>query len=154
MRAVVQRVLNASVSVDNNTVGLCKKGFLILVCAENGDTEFDAEILASKIAKLRIFSDLNDKMNLSIIDVGGEVLSISQFTLCADVKKGNRPSFANAMEPIGAENLYELFCKKLSESGIKSVQKGIFGADMKVSLVNDGPVTVILDTKIWRKYEN
>lgn len=154
MRAVVQRVLNASVIVDGNTVGSCEKGFLILVCAENGDTEFDAEILAAKIAKLRIFSDSNGKMNLSITDVGGEVLSISQFTLCADVKKGNRPSFANAMEPVGVEMLYELFCKKLSDNGIKSVQKGIFGADMKVSLLNDGPVTVILDTKIWRKYED
>lgn len=154
MRAVVQRVLNAFVSVDKNTVGSCKKGFLILICAENGDTEFDAEILAAKISKLRVFSDSNGKMNLSITDVGGEVLSISQFTLCADVKKGNRPSFANAMEPVGAEMLYELFCKKLSDNGIKSVQKGIFGADMKVSLLNDGPVTVILDTKIWRKYED
>ena len=93
-------------------------------------------------------------MNLSLLDIDGEVLAISQFTLCADVKKGNRPSFIGAMEPVGAENLYKYFCQKLREEGVKKVDEGIFGADMQVSLVNDGPVTILYDTEIWRKNGN
>ena len=154
MRLIIQRVAHASVTINGKVKSSIGKGLLILVGIEDADDTTDAEWLCKKVANLRIFDDENGVMNLSVKDIDGEILIISQFTLFASTKKGNRPSFANAMEPIGAENLYELFCKKLSESGIKSVQKGIFGADMKVSLVNDGPVTVILDTKIWRKYEN
>lgn len=151
MKAVVQRVLKASVSVDGNVVGSCNQGYLILLGAAQGDSEADAEILARKIANLRVFCDNEDKMNLSLLDIGGEVLAVSQFTLCADLKKGNRPSFINAMEPQTAEKLYDYFCDKLLESGIKKVDKGIFGADMKVQLVNDGPVTIVYDTEIWKK---
>lgn len=154
MKAVVQRVLNSSVEVEGNIVGSCKQGYMILLCAEDGDTSDDADILAAKIANLRVFCDENDNMNKSILDINGECLVISQFTLCADLKKGNRPSFIGAMNSIDADNLYNYFCNKLSENGIKSVEKGIFGADMKVSLINDGPVTIIYDTKIWRKNGN
>ena len=154
MKAVIQRVSSASVTVDGKTVGSCNSGYLILFGAADGDTEADVEILAKKTAGLRIFCDENDKMNLSILDIEGEILAISQFTLCADVKKGNRPSFISAMEPVEAERLYKLYCSKLREYGIKSVQEGIFGADMKVSLVNDGPVTILFDTEIWRKNGN
>lgn len=151
MKAIIQRVLNASVEVDGEIVGSCNEGFLVLVGAADGDTVEDAEILARKTANLRVFCDENDKMNLSVLDIGGEILAISQFTLLADVKKGNRPSFINAMEPTKANELYETYCEKLLEAGVKKVDKGIFGADMKVSLLNDGPVTIIYDTKIWKK---
>ena len=154
MKAVIQRVSSASVEVDGNIVGSCNKGYMILFGAGEGDTEADTEILAQKTANLRIFEDENGKMNKSIIDVNGEVLAISQFTLLADVKKGNRPSFIKAMEPVEAERLYKLFCTKLRENGISKVDEGIFGADMKVSLVNDGPVTILYDTEIWRKNGN
>ena len=151
MKAVIQRVSEASVAVDSKVVGSCKKGFMILFGACDGDTEADIEILARKIANLRIFCDEDDKMNLSLLDIDGEVLAISQFTLCANTKKGNRPSFIEAMEPNKANEYYERFCQLLLENGVKKVEKGIFGADMKVSLINDGPVTIILDTKIWSK---
>ena len=154
MKAIIQRVTEASVSVDGEIKGSCGKGYMILLGAAEGDTEAEAELLARKTANLRIFCDENDKMNLSILDVEGEVLAISQFTLLADVKKGNRPSFINAMEPNRANELYEYFCEKLREEGIKKVEQGVFGADMKVSLVNDGPVTIIYDTEIWRKNGN
>ena len=154
MKAVIQRVTSASVSVDGKTVGECEKGYMILFGAGEGDTEADVEILAKKTANLRVFCDENDKMNLSILDIGGEILAISQFTLLADVKKGNRPSFINAMEPVEAERLYKHYCSKLRELGIKKVDEGVFGADMSVSLVNDGPVTIIFDTEIWRKNGN
>ncbi|MBR7133258.1 MAG: D-tyrosyl-tRNA(Tyr) deacylase [Clostridia bacterium] len=154
MKAVIQRVSNAEVCVDGQTVGSCNQGFLILVGAAQGDTEQDAELLARKTANLRVFCDDDDKMNLSVLDIEGEVLAISQFTLCADVKKGNRPSFINAMEPVRANELYELYCSKLREYGVKRVEQGVFGADMKVSLLNDGPVTIIFDTDIWRKNGN
>jgi D-tyrosyl-tRNA(Tyr) deacylase len=114
-----------------------------------GDTEKHADLLARKVSALRVFEDENSKMNLSILDVGGEILAISQFTLCADCKKGNRPSFTPSEEPEKANALYEVFCEKLKEYGVKKVDKGIFGADMKVSLVNDGPVTICFDTDIW-----
>ena len=154
MKAVIQRVKEASVSVDGKVVGECKQGYMILLGAADGDTLEDVEILARKTANLRVFCDENDKMNKSILDIDGEILAISQFTLCADVKKGNRPSFINALEPVKAEEYYDIFCLKLLENGVKKVSKGIFGADMQVSLINDGPVTIIYDTEIWRKNEN
>lgn len=154
MKAVIQRVSSASVKVDGEVVGSCGMGYMILFGAAEGDTEADADILARKIAALRIFCDSNDKMNLSIKDIDGEILAISQFTLCADVKKGNRPSFTGAMEPVEAERLYKYFCNKLREEGIKKVDEGVFGGDMSVSLVNEGPVTILYDTEIWRKNGN
>lgn len=149
MKAVIQRVLNSSVSVDGEVVGSCEKGYMILVGVQQGDTEKHADLLAKKTANLRVFKDENDKMNLSILDIDGEVLAISQFTLCADCKKGNRPSFAQSESPERANELYEYYCQKLREYGVKKVDKGIFGANMKVSLVNDGPVTICFDTDIW-----
>ena len=151
MKAVIQRVTNASVEVEGNVVGSCNKGYMILLGAHESDTLSDVETLANKVVNLRVFSDEDDKMNKSILDVDGEILAISQFTLCANVKKGNRPSFIEAMKPDTAHEMYELFCKGLLELGVKRVEKGVFGADMKVSLVNDGPVTIIYDTEIWRK---
>lgn len=151
MKAVIQRVLSADVKVDGNITGAIDKGLLVLLGVMDGDTEKDAEIMASKIAKLRIFEDEDEKMNLSVLDIGGSILSVSQFTLCADVKKGNRPSFTPSAHPDTANALYERFNAFLLENGVKSVEKGIFAADMKVSLVNDGPVTIIFDTDIWNK---
>lgn len=144
MKAVVQRVTEARVTVDGETVGQIGKGFLVLLGVGQDDTEEDAQRLAHKIAGLRIFSDENDKINLSLADVGGALLVISQFTLYADCRKGNRPNFINAGKPDKAEKLYEYFldeCGKL----VPTVEKGIFGADMKVGLLNDGPFTVILE---------
>lgn len=154
MKAVIQRVLNASVSVDGKTVGQCKKGYMILFCACENDTEEEIELLAKKVVALRIFEDENGKMNRSILDERGEVLAISQFTLAADLKKGNRPSFVHAMNPKTASAFYDRFCERLSAEGVSSVEKGIFGADMQVSLVNDGPVTIIMDTEIWHHHGN
>lgn len=149
MKAVIQRVLNSSVSVDGKVVGAAEKGYMILVGVVKGDTEKHADLLARKTAALRVFEDENGKMNLSVLDVDGEILAISQFTLCADCKKGNRPSFTPSEEPERAKELYEVYCKKLLEYGVKKVEQGVFGADMKVSLVNDGPVTICFDTDIW-----
>ena len=154
MKAVIQRVESASVSVAGKIAGACEKGFMLLFGAAKGDTEADAELLARKTANLRVFCDENGKMNKSVLDIGGGILAISQFTLCADVKKGNRPSFTDALEPQKAEELYNFFCERLKAEGVNRVEKGIFGADMKVSLVNDGPVTIIFDTEIWRKNGN
>ncbi len=151
MKTVIQRVLNADVKVDGKTVGSCQNGYMILFCSVEGDTREDIDILAKKVANLRIFEDENGKMNKSIIDVSGEVLCISQFTLAADTKKGNRPSFIKAMNPKVANDYYNDFCTKLKSMGINRVEKGIFGADMQVSLINNGPVTIILDTEIWKK---
>ncbi len=151
MKAVIQRVKRADVSVDGKTVGEIGKGYLILLGVVEGDTEHEAQVLAVKTAKLRIFEDENEKMNLSVNDVDGEVLVVSQFTLCADCKKGNRPSFTPSAAPEVANRLYELYSSLLVENGVKRVANGIFGADMQVSLVNDGPVTIILDTDLWRK---
>lgn len=151
MKAVIQRVESASVKVDGKIVGSCDKGYMILFGAAEGDTEAEAELLARKTVNLRIFCDENDKMNKSLLDVDGEILAISQFTLCADVKKGNRPSFTGALEPQRAEELYGFYCEKLKELGVKRVEKGVFGADMKVELINDGPVTILFDTDIWSK---
>ncbi len=151
MRAVIQRVKSADVTVEGNVCGKCNQGFMILFCAVEGDTQAEIDLLARKTATLRVFEDDDGKMNKSILDIDGEVLCISQFTLAADTKKGNRPSFINAMEPITAKKYYELYCDALKNNGIRSVETGEFGADMQVSLINDGPVTIILDTDVWKK---
>ena len=150
MKAVVQRCFSASVSVDGAVSGSIDKGFLVLLGVGEEDTKQAAEIMANKIAALRVFTDQNDKMNLSLKDVDGKVLAVSNFTLCADTKKGNRPSFSKAMAPDEALRLYNLFCNKLTEQGMV-VEKGVFGADMKISMEGDGPVTIILDTEVWMK---
>lgn len=146
MRAVIQRVSQAKVVVDDNTVGQIGKGFMILLGVHEQDTQADVDYLVGKISKLRVFEDEQQKMNRSIIDVGGEILSISQFTLFADTKKGNRPSFVQAAKPDTAIPLYEAFNEGLRQAGIP-VETGIFGADMKCHLVNDGPVTIIIDSQ-------
>ena len=151
MRAVIQRVTHAEVEVEGQIVGSCKGGYMILFCAVEGDSEADIDLLARKTANLRIFEDENGKMNKSILDVCGEVLCISQFTLAADTKKGNRPSFINALEPVSAKGYYEMYCDALKSYGVNHVATGEFGADMKVSITNDGPVTIILDTDVWKK---
>ncbi|MBE6835924.1 MAG: D-tyrosyl-tRNA(Tyr) deacylase [Ruminococcaceae bacterium] len=151
MRAVIQRVLSSSVAVDGKTVGEVNKGYMVLLGVVDGDTQSEAELLARKTAMLRVFEDENGKMNLSVLDVDGEILCISQFTLCADTKKGNRPSFTPSAEPTEANRLYDYFCEQLKANGVKRVEKGVFGADMKVSLINDGPVTICLDTDTWSK---
>lgn len=145
MKLVVQRVTRASVEVEGEIVGAIDKGYLVLFGAGRGDTEQMCQKLADKLSKLRIFSDENDKINLSLSDVSGDVLVVSQFTLYADCSHGNRPSFVNAAPPDEANRLYEYFVKVLSERIEGRVEKGIFGADMKVSLLNDGPFTVVLE---------
>ena len=145
MRVVVQRSLKSSVSVDNKIVGSINHGLVLLVGFTNGDNEKNIDKMVKKVVNLRIFDDENGVMNKSIIDVGGEILSISQFTLYADTKKGNRPSYINALCGDKASPLYDLFNKKLRE--FVNVETGIFGADMKVSLINDGPVTIIIDSE-------
>ncbi len=150
MRAVIQRVTSSSVSVDGEVVGKISKGFNILLGVVQGDTENEVEVLAGKVSRLRIFEDENGKMNRSINDVNGSALVISQFTLCADCKKGNRPSFTSSASPDEAKRLYELFCNELRKNGVSNIQTGVFAADMAVSIENDGPVTIILDTDIWK----
>lgn len=145
MKAVIQRVTQANVTVDGEIVGEIGKGFLVLFGAGENDTEKDCNKLADKISKLRIFSDENDKINLSVDDVGGDMLIVSQFTLYADCRKGNRPSFVRACPPDEANRLYEYFCTKCGENIKGKIKKGVFGADMKVSLLNDGPFTVVLE---------
>ena len=151
MRAVIQRVNKSSVSVDGEIKGSVGKGYNILLGVMNGDAEAQAELLAAKVAKLRVFEDENGKMNRSITDINGEILVISQFTLCADIKKGNRPSFTDSAPPDEANRLYEYFCAKLLENGVSKVETGVFAADMKVEIENDGPVTIVMDTDIWDK---
>ena len=146
MRAVVQRVTNADVKIDGSVNGKIDDGLLVLLGVGNGDTEEDMKYIADKIIKLRIFSDENDKMNLSLEDVGGSMLVISQFTLYGDCSHGRRPYFGNAMEPVSANEMYEKFVAYIREQGIHT-ETGEFGADMKVSLTNDGPVTIILESK-------
>lgn len=150
MKAVIQRVKHAQVTVDGETVGKVGEGYMILVGVQAGDTDADAEILARKTANLRVFTDENEKMNRSILDIDGEILAISQFTLCADVKKGNRPSFIGAAEPCEADRLYNLYCDELLKNGVRKVEKGVFGAHMEVELLNNGPVTILYDTEMWR----
>ncbi len=144
MKLVIQRVKNAKVDVEGTTVGEIEKGFLVLLGVTHTDTKEIADYLVKKLCNLRVFEDENEKMNLSLKDVGGKLLIVSQFTLYADCSGGNRPSFVNAAKPDLANELYEYFCDECKENGIE-VQKGIFGADMKVSLLNDGPVTIILE---------
>ena len=146
MRAVVQRVTNADVKIDGRVNGKIDNGLLVLLGVGNGDTEEDMKYIADKIIKLRIFSDENDKMNLSLEDVGGGMLVISQFTLYGDCSHGRRPYFGNAMEPVSANEMYEKFVAYIRERGIHT-ETGEFGADMKVSLTNDGPVTIIFESK-------
>ncbi len=146
MKFVLQRVLKASVSVEGETVGEINKGYLLFVGVTAEDNKEIADKMIEKVSRLRIFEDENGKTNLSIDQVNGEILVISQFTLCADCKKGNRPSFINAGGPQMAEEIYEHIISRCREL-FKNTQKGIFGADMKVSLVNDGPFTLVLDSK-------
>ena len=144
MKLVVQRVKNAKVDVDSKTVGKIDKGFLVLLGVTQNDTKNEADYLVKKLCNLRVFEDENGKMNLSIKDVEGELLIVSQFTLYADCTWGIRPLFVNAAKPEIAEPLYQYFCSECVNNGIH-VEKGIFGADMKVSLLNDGPVTIIIE---------
>lgn len=145
MRAVIQRVSSASVKVDEETIGSIGKGLLIFLGVGETDTESDLKYIADKSVGLRIFSDENDKMNLSVEDIGGEILVISQFTLYGDCRKGKRPSFSKSMEPVAANKMYEQFIAELKSKGIRT-EHGEFGADMKVELLNDGPVTILLDS--------
>ena len=144
MKLVIQRVKNASVEVDKKIVGEIEKGFLVLIGIKVGDTKEKADYLVRKLCNLRVFTDENDKMNLSLKDVGGQLLIVSQFTLYGDCSEGNRPSFIEAARPDEAIPLYEYFCNECAQKGF-DVQKGIFGADMKVQLLNDGPVTIIIE---------
>lgn len=146
MKAVLQRVLRASVTVDGELVSEIDSGLLIFLGVFENDTKKDVDVLARKAAALRIFSDENGKMNLSVSDVVGSVLVVSQFTLCADCKKGRRPNFISAAAPEMARLLYDDFAKRLEDEGVKDVKKGVFGADMKIDLLNDGPVTILLDS--------
>ncbi len=144
MRALLQRVAHAGVTVDGETIGQTGPGLLILVCAMQGDTQAQADTLATKIAKLRIFKDEAGKMNRSVRDIGGSALVVSQFTLAADTSRGNRPGFSAAASPDEGERLYEYFADRLAAEGVP-VEKGRFGADMKVELLNDGPVTIWME---------
>ena len=151
MKAVIQRVTSANVVVKGETLGAIDRGFLILLGVHENDTETQADLLAKKVANLRVFEDDEEKMNLSMLDCGYSALVISQFTLLANTKKGNRPSFIAAARPEVAIPLYERFMDQLKANGVTDVQHGEFGADMAVSRVNDGPVTIVLDTDTWRK---
>ena len=149
MRVVVQRSKKSKVTIDGKVNGSIDHGFVVLVGFTDGDDESIIDKMINKIVNLRIFEDENEKMNLSILDTGGSILSISQFTLYANAKEGRRPSFVEAMNPTDASNLYDIFNKKLSD--IVHVETGIFGADMKVEIYNDGPVTIILDSDVLFK---
>lgn len=146
MRAVVQRVLFSDVTVDGTVTGSIDKGLNVLIGVEEGDTEKDAKYIAGKVCGLRIFEDEDDKMNLSVMDVGGKILAISQFTLLGDVRKGKRPSFTQAAPPDTANQLYERTCQFMKEEGVQ-VEKGVFQAHMEVKIINDGPVTILLDSR-------
>lgn len=151
MKALLQRVKRASVSVDEKTIGSCTQGYMILLGVEAGDTEEDADVLAQKIGKLRVFNDEHGKMNRSILDVGGSALVVSQFTLCADYRHGNRPNYLEAARPEIAQPLYLHFVSQLRLIlGNDKVQTGVFGADMCVDLSNDGPVTIMLESAVLR----
>lgn len=150
MIAVIQRVKHASVKIENEICGECGGGLMILLGVAVGDGEEDARLLASKISRLRIFCDEQGKMNLSIKDVGGEALVVSNFTLLANYKKGNRPDYMNAAQPAEADRLYEFFTELL-RAEIGRVETGRFGADMAVSLLNDGPVTIVMDSQVLKK---
>lgn len=151
MKAVIQRVTKAKVTVDGEITGQIGTGFLVLLGVMQEDTEKEMALLARKVSEIRIFTDENDKMNLSLSQVDGEVLVVSQFTLCADIAKGRRPSFTPSAPAEKANRLYEAFCDELLRLGVRNVEKGVFGADMKVELLNDGPVTIIMNTDEWLK---
>ena len=144
MKALIQRVLHASVTVNGKITGQIGQGLLVLLGVQKGDEKTNADFLSKKICNLRIFEDENGKMNKSILDIGGKMLIVSQFTLCGDTSRGNRPGFDNAALPADANKLYEYFSNMVRANGIE-VQNGIFGADMKVELLNDGPVTFMLE---------
>ncbi len=146
MRAVVQRVTDADCTVDNKITGAISKGFVVLLGVEEGDTEADLDYIIKKVTQLRVFEDSDDKMNLSLADVNGSVLSISQFTLLGDVRKGNRPSFTKAAPPDEAKRLYKEFNEKVRSTGIQ-VEEGVFQAEMLIRINNDGPVTILLDSR-------
>lgn len=147
MRVVLQRVSECSVTIDNKVYSSIGRGFLLLLGVKDGDTENDAVKLARKISGLRIFTDENDKMNLSLAEIGGSVLVVSNFTLYANCSHGRRPSFIKAARPEISEPLYEFFCAQMRENGVENVQTGEFGADMSVDLKNDGPVTLVIDSE-------
>lgn len=147
MKIVLQRVSSASVTIDNKIIADIQKGLLILVGIEDADTQEDIDWLVNKVTNIRIFGDENDVMNLSVKDIDGDIIVVSQFTLHASTKKGNRPSYIRASKPEVAIPLYENFVKKIEMEFGKIVQTGIFGADMKVLLLNDGPVTIVIDSK-------
>lgn len=148
MRLVIQRVSRASVEIDGNIHGAIGRGLMVLVGVTQGDTPADVEWLVAKTDAMRIFPDDNGVMNRSLLDIGGDVLAVSQFTLTASTKKGNRPSYIHAAGHDLAIPLYELYCEKLSEAIGKPVARGVFGADMQVELINDGPVTIIIDSRL------
>ena len=150
MKAVIQRVTGASVKVDGSVVGECGNGLMILLGVARGDTEEDARLLAGKICNLRIFCDENDKMNLSVKSIDGEALVISQFTLMANYRHGNRPDFLESAPPDEANRLYEYFAD-LMTAELRHVGRGVFGAHMEVALVNDGPVTIVMDSEVLKK---
>jgi D-tyrosyl-tRNA(Tyr) deacylase len=147
MRAVIQRTLEASVSINQTEISRIGIGLLVLLGIEEADDASDVEWLSGKVARMRIFSDTEGKMNLSVTEAGGEVLVVSQFTLHASTKKGNRPSFIRAAAPAHSEPLYESFCTAMERETGKPVKRGVFGGDMKVSLINDGPVTIVIDSR-------
>ena len=147
MRAVIQRVSKASVTIDNKIYSQIENGLLVLVGIEDADTGEDIEWLSGKIVNLRVFNDDNGVMNVSVKDINGDILAVSQFTLHASTKKGNRPSYIRASKPEFAIPMYERFVKQLSNDLDKNIQTGVFGADMKVELLNDGPVTIVIDSK-------
>jgi len=147
MRAVVQRVKRASVSVEGRSTGVIEQGLCVLLGAGDGDGDRDVAYMVDKVANLRIFADEAGKMNRSVLDVGGGVLAVSQFTLYGDARKGRRPSFVHALEPARAEALYQRFVSELREAGVARVETGVFRAMMEVEIVNDGPVTILLDSE-------
>lgn len=147
MKVILQRVSTACVGINNKTVAQISSGILILLGIAQEDTEQDAKTLCEKLTNLRIFEDENGKMNLSLKDINGEALIVPNFTLYANCKKGKRPSFCNAAKPDFAKNMFKFFCDVMNNMGLKNVKKGEFGADMQVKLINDGPVTIILDSK-------
>lgn len=151
MKAVFQRVTEASVTVEGERISAIGNGALLLVGVCDGDTEQEAALLAKKVAELRVFCDAEDKMNLSVLDVSGSILAVSQFTLCANTARGRRPDFFGAAKPTVAQPLFDYFVECLRQNGVSDVQTGRFGADMQVRLLNDGPVTILLDTDTWKK---
>lgn len=150
MKAVLQRAASASVECDGKVVSEIGRGFMVLLGVTKSDTKEEADVLAQKIAGLRVFTDENGKMNLSLEEVSGAVLVVSNFTLCADCRHGRRPSFIDAQRPIQAKEIYDFFIKRLKFYGVREVAAGVFGGDMQVRTQNDGPVTLILDTDEWK----